>query len=464
MNEQHVEQRPSPPAAGTPSSDPTPSGPSVDKPTSPESAKPTESSWWGASFKAAPFRAISLLTLTLGGLMLLMFFVRLGTVPDLDLASTTASMAAVAVIGLLLVTFIGGSTIAAGLMTRTLVGEGRQQGLRPLDFVLLALPGLLTVTGLIATVYKLISWPVNVILWIGLGTMLVAQAARHCATWHAEGGSKPYAWIWPLFGRVGVAFVWFALDVFAFLTLYAFWPTERDATSFSIVLIVWALLCSSLNAAMVLWPNRTRLEEAIGIVLLSILGFLGLSALSENWTGVPVAAVRALGLGEQAVGVVVTAAGCDTFNKVARGQVVCQLDSEHKTGWVCPVVLRSRIGSPYVFELTSFDAHGNWPAQARSSPSDSDTSRVLKRIQIAKEDVKSWPSIDALKVNDDARRSTAVAVDSLRVLTYLDQRLLNENDIQRKWLVRQCGSSSGVATAATRQPHAPAKQFGSEVQ
>ena len=119
---------------------------------------------------------------------------------------------------------------------------------------------------------------------------------------------------------------------------------------------------------------------------------------------------------------------------------------------------------PYVFELTSFDAHGNWPAQARSSPSDSDTSRVLKRIQIAKEDVKSWPSIDALKVNDDARRSTAVAVDSLRVLTYLDQRLLNENDIQRKWLVRQCGSSSGVATAATRQPHAPAKQLGSEVQ
>ena len=92
---------------------------------------------------------------------------------------------------------------------------------------------------------------------------------------------------------------------------------------------------------------------------------------------------------------------------------------------LCPVVLRSRIGSPYVFELTSFDAHGNWPAQARSSPSDSDTSRVLKRIQIAKEDVKSWPSIDALKVNDDARRSTAVAVDSLRVLTYLDQRLLS---------------------------------------
>ena len=112
-----------------------------------------------------------------------MFFVRLGTVPDLDLASTTASMAAVAVIGLVLVTFVGGSTIAAGLMTRAVIGENRQQGLRPLDFVLFALPGLLTVAGLIATVYKLISWPVNVILWIGLGTMLVAQAARHCATW-----------------------------------------------------------------------------------------------------------------------------------------------------------------------------------------------------------------------------------------------------------------------------------------
>lgn len=416
-----------------------------------------------SSFKAAPFKALSLLTLTLGGLMLLMFFVRLGTVPDLDFASTTASMAAVAVLGLLLMTFVGGSTIAAGLMTRAMFVDGRQQKLEVVDLVLFALPGLLTAVGLIATSNEANGWSLIAMVCFGLVILPFLQLLRHGVSQAPNGKgdtqrhdqSKSWPGSLGLFLRLVVAFIWLGSCVFAFLTLYDFWPTEREGASFRVVLILWIALCAVLNASMVLWSNKTRLEEAVGIALLSIAGLFGLSALSENWTGVPVAAVRALGLGEQAVGVVVTAVGCDTFNKAARGQVVCQLDNDNRTGWVCPVILRSRIGSPYVFELTSFDASGNWPVHAPSGRSDSGTSRVLKRIQIAKEDVKSWPSIDAFRMKDDGRSSTPISVDSTRVLTYLDQRLLKVNETQRRWLARQCGSTNGEATAATRAPNAP---------
>lgn len=81
--------------------------------------KPAEV-WWLARLKEHPFKAFSLAVSVYGGLILLAFFTHLGSMPDLDLAGATATVAAVAVIGLLVIFTLGGSTIAAGVVTRSL--------------------------------------------------------------------------------------------------------------------------------------------------------------------------------------------------------------------------------------------------------------------------------------------------------------------------------------------------------
>jgi len=52
----------------------------------------------------------------------------LGSMPDLDLAGATATVAAVAVIGLLVIFTLGGSTIAAGVVTRSLASAHQPHG------------------------------------------------------------------------------------------------------------------------------------------------------------------------------------------------------------------------------------------------------------------------------------------------------------------------------------------------
>lgn len=101
--------------------------------------KPAEV-WWLARLKEHPFKAFSLAVSVYGGLILLAFFTHLGSMPDLDLAGATATVAAVAVIGLLVIFTLGGSTIAAGVVTRSLASYvPHLASLRSLMF--LAAPG-----------------------------------------------------------------------------------------------------------------------------------------------------------------------------------------------------------------------------------------------------------------------------------------------------------------------------------
>ncbi len=54
--------------------------------------KPAEV-WWLARLKEHPFKAFSLAVSVYGGLILLAFFTHLGSMPDLDLAGATATVA-----------------------------------------------------------------------------------------------------------------------------------------------------------------------------------------------------------------------------------------------------------------------------------------------------------------------------------------------------------------------------------
>ena len=437
--------------------DPDAKGAAADSPqrSAPLTAGDFKEPWWWTAFRAAPFKATSIMVLTVGGLMLLMFFVRLGTMPDLDFASATASMAAVAVLGLLVITLTGGSTIVAGLVTRGLFDRSLPNSILFDHLALLAAPGIVTAIWLLVTDFGAHGPSVGHILVGGLALMLLLVTLRLRVPWtpvtHTDTDQRrelvKHVLI-RLSGRLMVGFVWFLSTATAIVMLIVTWSAERQTTglSFDVTVIIWCLLCAGLNGTLVMWPGATLRAESLGVVFLAAFGFFGLTVFSENWTAVPAAAVRTLGLGDLQVGVVVSEEGCDTFNKASRGQTVCQLDAEHRSGWVCPVILQSRIGSPFVFELTSFNERGGWPARQRSAigaldqAADNDQQLRRRLIHVAKSEVRSWSRVEPLRLSTPPKDGNGV-LDRFHVVTYLDGHQLSATAReQSSWLARQCGA------------------------
>lgn len=91
------------------------------------------------------------------------------------------------------------------------------------------------------------------------------------------------------------------------------------------------------------------------------------------------------------------------MNAAARGQKVCHFDRPSRVGRVCPVILQSRIGTPYFFELTAFREAGGWPAIPPSAlveirGEDQKITQPLRYtlIAIPDKEVLSWYQIDGM--------------------------------------------------------------------
>ncbi|WP_294254846.1 hypothetical protein [uncultured Comamonas sp.] len=464
------------------------------------STKPSEA-WWLKHLKEHPFKALSLAVSIYGGLILLVFFVQLGSMPDLDLAGAAATLAAVAVIGLLVVVALGVSTIAAGGVTRVLALDVPHLTSK-WSLVSMALPGGIFIAAVaIAAVCEAVhfnSW------WLGalLGASLVAPFIGCCYQLHqqkknptsapapatpsstvvpttetvkngsAETQEKNSNVFWVFYAYVASGFVWCVSVLMVFMTYDAL-ASHGGASSkeAGVGLILWGVISILLNILVVKAPPKIQ-----GFVFLVLGGasVVILTTLTASWSAIPVTVVRTLGLGEIPVGVVVTAEGCDIFNKAARGQKVCQMDADQKQGWVCPAILKSRIGAPMVFELTSIGDNGSWPI-LRSEIEAKRLGRSVshqryQRIQVAKSEVKSWPSITPLpRLKDPEPASNAVAqgqgikragskddaskdssAGSRRLVTYLNPSVVAGSPEQKQWLEEQCGAmprAEGVTTA-----------------
>lgn len=459
----------------------------------PEAPTKATDAWWLKHLKEHPFKALSLAVSVYGGLILLAFFVRLGSMPELDLAGATATLAAVAVVGLLVVSALGGTTIAAGLATRSLALDAPHlTSWRSL--MSLALPGGFFIFAVaIAVVCKAVHFEVWW-LWILLVLSFFMPMAE-CwyqleqqkkdavpATQNSDGAEdavrtaiqeKKTKALGDYIVYAASGFVWCVSALITLLTYDAFARQggANDAEA-GFALALWGAASILLNVLVVKSPPKIQ-----GLAFLALGGasVVILTMLTASWSAIPVAAVRTLGLGEIPVGAVVTAEGCDIFNKAARGQKVCQMDADQKQGWVCPVILKSRIGAPLVFELNSIGDNGSWPIQ----PFEIETKRKggkvshqrYQRIQVAKSEVKSWPSITPLPRPTESESASGVstqnngateadtkedsgknaAVVPRRLVTYLDPSAVAENSDQKQWLETQCGPAPKAEPATTKK-------------
>ena len=111
------------------------------------------------------------------------------------------------------------------------------------------------------------------------------------------------------------------------------------------------------------------------------------------------------------------------------------------------MVLKSRIGSPFVVEVTSFDTDGKWPAQLPIAKEKKNHPTALRyqRIQIPSADVMSWPAIVPL-----TKPGEEFLFDAGRITSYWNQDEKGMGAEQAKWLGAQCGEKRIVDTQADR--------------
>ncbi len=251
---------------------------------------------------------------------------------------------------------------------------------------------------------------------------------------------------------ISVPLAWSISPTIAWVYFSSTWIDSHylldDASSFIFYMIGWIVICNTMNYfAYIFLKSGGYLEfMTFGIIILII------STIFQSIPLTPIKTiVRTLGLGEAPVGLVVTEQGCNMINNATRGQKICELNNQTKQGWVCPVFLKSRIGTPFVIELTSFSLDERWPAislTSQNSKQNNSHELIYSKITIPERDVLSWPAIKPFRkriekgllqsCNSDTNNESCRA-RRRRVITYLDQNSEHLLQPQKRWLNEQCG-------------------------
>lgn len=397
--------------------------------------------WWLQLMRQHPVKSATTIAFVLGGTMLMMFFGHLQELPDLDLSSSAATLWALAVMGGLVSIFLLALPLLPGFELRfdhSSLAWKRDRGHHLAVSIppFTALVALVLGIGLHTSVEPWVFWP---LLVGGMAWTAIAARRPHILRSATEAG-KPAPSTWRItYQMLTGMFTWTLTLFLGFTFLIALYlPTETDG--WPLILVILGQLAFLYVAALAGTTLDWRKERA-AIAGLAAATFILPALLSGNVTGIAVGTVRALGLGERPARLVVTANGCDVLNK-AVGHRVCEVSAGQTTTVVCPVILRSRIGSPYFVELSPLNAQGTWP-ERKQHP----------LIPIAKVDVLSWPRIDLSNQKQPSARTDQAAATPERpndskdavapaksVLTFLDEEGLSES--QREWLHITCKTAA----------------------
>jgi hypothetical protein len=385
-------------------------------------AKGTSPPWWKSVLEKHPIRILSLSVLTVGGILLLMFFAHLGELPDLDLATSTSILAAVALIGLLVSALFGGS---AGNLNTTRDLEWLRT---PVSLRVVAIPGATLVLLFLLQVVVGSEWlPAANAGALCSGLCLIAGYARveHLAA--TDGMKEEYKSGKKLhFAALTFAvhsFLWTLSLIIGLVCLTVMFPHGTTDSEVLLSIVAWG--CFSIGLSIALAQSKPD-KQLKNILAVTLAGLLILVTLTKNYTGLAVASVRALGLGDVPVKLVLTERGCQIINAAA-SRVVCQFNEREKVGVVCPAVLRSKIGTPFIVGLSPFTESGGWPDLDASSS-----------IPISRSEVLSWPRIKTRK-KPQIGSPSKVDEKAARPIAANEQRDgLDEG--QKEWLDGECGA------------------------
>ncbi|QFZ84172.1 hypothetical protein GFK26_16110 [Variovorax paradoxus] len=387
--------------------------------------------WWLVAAKAHPFKTLTTAVLLTGGFMTLLFLVSIKHLPELDWASSSTLLAAVAVIGIAIVLFIGGGGVAPAIISMSIENKGAVSGMAIRNMLLCGIPAVfLLILFFVHPLVPLSSQlPTIDQSWILSATLLSMALLAFAIGCSVEGKSRKPATsrasVW--MRRADLSFSYFFVQVIWAMMLMTIVVTlalmrqgsEPDNdTRFFQALVVWLGVLALVNA-LVLRSNT--LHAAVRGAFAGMLTMLIALVMQGNLTGLALTAFKALGLANIPARLVLTAHGCELLNAAVRGGPVCTSLPDQKIAVVCPAILKSRLGSPYLIELAPMDAEGHWPAvDGRQT------------IPIPRKEVLSWPRIGA----DQSQKVLAggALTRPSTILTSLNK----SNQMEQLWLDEHC--------------------------
>ncbi|WP_371435881.1 hypothetical protein [Polaromonas sp.] len=335
--------------------------------------------WWWSYGHQNPVALLTALMLTCGGVLLLGFFLRIGFMPDVDAAGSTALVFAVSFVGL--GTVIGSMVVSVlpGMAIRYLFDDAGLP-VRPFSLAAAVLPAILLIVWVLASVFApgvraavtdATAYGVLIVVAVLSGVLSAWKsqgAERFCSAWLLQYASKTWAvtsgaTLWA--GSMLIA-LWFALSL----------GSDSDHAPWTTVLLitVWLILITAANVGTALLPLRRAWRAS---VMFCLLGFAVLVFMTGSFSTVSATTVKLLGLGEiQDVDIVVKAEVCQALRLTASSPLRCSLAAETGGGILRNVVLRSRIGGQVVIEMASSD---RVPGSA-----------VAARVVLRRDDVLLW--------------------------------------------------------------------------
>jgi len=319
-----------------------------------------EKKWQIKYVQENPIKVGSATVLGIGGVLLLIFFARLNFMPDIDLANSTAVLAAVALIGLLVVSFVSFTTFIPGIGTRYVADE--------LDIAIdgyaataMIVPALSLIILIVLHSYDfphwIANWEVNYILGfvaslaLLLSTIVIARSEDTASPINLSSSPAVKSPKWARAFGLWLATMLWTLGIF--FTFYIFLSFARGGDRSELELLgysgLWLLFAALTNIGIAMFKSA-QLWRAV-LIMGPVSCYL-LLILSGNFSVISVMAIKALGLGEIGpVRVVLTAQACNALNQSASGKAMCHIPQGQTLGYVCPATIRSRIGGQVLIDV-----------------------------------------------------------------------------------------------------------------
>ncbi|WP_285409829.1 hypothetical protein [Variovorax sp. efr-133-TYG-130] len=335
---------------------------------------------------ANPIKTFATAVLTIGGLFILAFFVRIGFMPDVDLASSTALLSAVALVGLATVTAFVFMAVLPGVATRYALHNSK---LLPDNWTLATVAA----TGVLFPIFvvlvlmredKVASF-VNYAIPISFAVPVAAVVWRVFKLSRARGNSKDLAEA-KVDGVAGLetifllsfsAYAWI-VGIFTALQVALRFFVGSDHPSWLIFLMVaaWVFLLIGLNLATArLSVKQTWLFAPVAAAVT----LLALTLLTGNFFEIPTSTIRALGFGEMKnVDLLVKGDVCRSLPMTSSSNLRCSTSSSDSVGILRDVTIRSRIGAQMVVETSGAGA------------TQKDAKQQVTRLVLKKDDVVMW--------------------------------------------------------------------------
>lgn len=350
---------------------------------------------------ANPVKTLSVTVLAYGGLLLLVYFARISFLPDVNLDALASVLYAVALVGLLLAGYTATTLVLPGLVLGGCLDDGSLTKPQVAWVATIsALVWMLLVIGLLFEFGNLV-WLTSVLM-----AVIALLALGLWRVWvRPNGGIRQPLWAAAMV-LVCTVLMTVPMALISALGLHGDLAHSRNwSAAVALSCTAFGIAATALMVGATERPKRWRYALLIAPSMLLVF-----SMVTGSFSAISVVAVSKLGLGEQHfVRAVVSGKTCKVVNE-ALGQAVCDPKAEEGAATtICPVVLRSRIGSQVLLEFASLElvikdgaAQLKWKTAGKDAP-------FFARVVLPKEQLLTWSSLQPVAKSASAPASDVLA-------------------------------------------------------